>query len=178
MVLWQKLQDKIISSGFDVEASRPIVYVNTKQQFLRLVSSSDEAAKQYSVSTSRFGLGQLQNSQKTPIGIHRIKQKIGANEAEGRVFKARIPTDQICLPEDYDGFEDVISSRILWLDGLEPGFNCGGEVDTYQRYIYIHGTPDETHLGQPASIGCIRMNNLEVMEIFDRVEVNDLVIIE
>jgi len=181
-MLWQTLQAKLSSvdmAGLAAAKDRPVVYIDTRHQLLCCVSEQDSVSQYYPVSTSRFGIGQQQGSFKTPIGIHRIAQKIGAHEPLGRVFKAREPTADICLSEDFkDDEEDVITSRILWLEGLQPGLNCGAEVDTYQRYIYIHGTADEAHIGQPASIGCIRMRNTDVIRIFDQLAVGDLVVIE
>lgn len=175
------MQDLIRSNGIALEQCNfdsPLIHIDIDQQLLSLVDSGSDAVQVYPVSTSRLGTGQHINSFKTPLGIHRIAHKIGEGEPLGRVFKARIPLDQICYPEDYRGEEDIISSRILWLSGMQPGYNCGEDVDTFDRYIYIHGTPDEDHIGQPVSQGCIRMKNHHVIELFDRVEANDLVIIE
>jgi len=180
LILWHKLQNILSEAELESVAlsnSRPIIYIDTLQQLLCSVSAEDKVTQYYPVSTSRYGLGQLQGSLKTPTGIHKIAQKIGIDEPVGRVFKSRIATDDICFAEDYSGEEDVITSRILWLEGLQSGYNRDGEVDTFARYIYIHGTADEAHIGQPASIGCVRMRNLDVIKLFDQVEVNDLVII-
>ncbi|MBC8211697.1 MAG: L,D-transpeptidase [Gammaproteobacteria bacterium] len=181
-MLWHSIQHKLAdidNSQFSVANNRPVVYIDTQHQLLCCVSERDSVTQYYPVSTSRFGLGQQQGSFKTPGGIHRIAQKIGADEPLGRVFKSRVPADDICLAEDFSAEDDdVITSRILWLEGLQPGLNRGAEVDTYQRYIYIHGTADEAHIGQPASIGCIRMRNMDVISLFDLLEVGDLVVIE
>ena len=180
-MLWQQLKNKLDEAKLEIDLlnkSRPIIYIDSQQQLLSCVSAEDKVIQYYPISTSKFGLGQKQGSFKTPAGIHKIAQKIGAEEPVGRVFKAREATDDICLAEDFTGEDDVITSRILWLEGLQPGYNCDAEVDTYKRYIYIHGTADESHIGQPASIGCIRMRNLDVIKLFKQVEVNDLVIIE
>lgn len=180
-MLWQQLQDKVHESvldGTNLDSSRPIIYVDIEQQLLSQVGATDDSIHQYPVSTSRYGRGQQEGSLKTPVGIHKISHKIGQAEPAGRVFRARIASDEICHPTHYDGQADVITSRILWLEGLQPDLNRGGNVDSYQRYIYIHGTADEAHIGQPASIGCIRMKNDDVISLFDQVEVGDLVIIE
>ncbi len=180
-MLWQKLQNKLADANYEglpLTTSRPIIYIDSQQQLLSCISADDKSPQSYPVSTSRYGLGQLQGSLKTPSGIHKIAQKIGASEPSGRVFKSRLATDVICLPEHFSGDEDVITSRILWLAGLQTGYNCEGDVDTLNRYIYIHGTADEVHIGQPASIGCIRMKNLDVIKLFDQVEIDDLVIID
>lgn len=180
-MLWKRLQ-KVLQcatlEGAVISPHRPIVYIDSAQQLLSCVNETDNPIQYYPVSTSRNGLGQQQDSFQTPAGIHRIAQKIGAGERVGRVFRAREATREICLAEDYDGDADIISSRILWLEGLQPGINRGGSVDSFARYIYIHGTADESHIGQPASIGCIRMKNLDVVELFDQVEEGDLVIID
>jgi len=179
-MLWQKLQN--ILNQAELEAvtlpySRPIIYIDTQQQLLCSVSAEDKVTQYYPVSTSKYGLGQLQGSFKTPSGIHKIAQKIGEDEPVGRVFKSRVATGDTCHAEDYSGEKDVITSRILWLEGLQSGYNRSDEVDTFNRYIYIHGTADEAHIGQPASIGCVRMRNLDVIKLFEQVEINDLVII-
>ncbi len=181
MIPWRDLQDILADAGLEsrmMNASRPILYVDTKQQMLSCISVTHDNDKSYRISTSKYGNGQHQDSYQTPTGIHRIAHKIGDHEDPGRVFKARIATNEICLADDYEGQDDVITSRILWLDGLEDGFNHGAQVDSYKRFIYIHGTADENNIGRPASVGCIRMTNDNVIELFDHVEVDDLVIIE
>jgi hypothetical protein len=181
MMLWQRLQAIIESAALENVAlchDRPIIYIDSQQQLLCCVKESENPVQYYPVSTSSKGIGQKMDSFQTPAGIHKIAQKIGANEPVGRVFRARNATDEICLAEENQANSDVITTRIIWLEGLQPGLNCGGEVDSYQRYIYIHGTADEQHIGQPASIGCIRMKNIDVLEVFDQVEEGDLVIIE
>lgn len=180
-MLWQRLQDKLQASdleGSGVLVDRPIIYVDCKQQLLSCVRASDNPVQYYSISTSRYGQGQKEGSLQTPLGIHRIAQKIGDHEPLGRVFRSRVATEEMCLPDDFEGEADVITSRILWLEGLQPGLNRGGDVDSFKRYIYIHGTADEAGIGSPASIGCIRMRNSDVMALYDRVEPGDLVIIE
>ena len=172
-----KLNEANVES-FKFTDSRPIIYIDSQQQLLSCVSAGDKVIQTYPVSTSKHGLGQSQGSLKTPTGIHKIAQKIGDNEPIGRVFRSRIPTEEICLAQDHHGDDDVITTRILRLEGLQSGLNRGGEVDSFERYIYIHGTSDEAHIGVPASIGCIRMKNKDMIMIFDQTEINDLVIIE
>ncbi len=181
MLLWQRLQNLIKSAGVELSQCNPdhsLVYINIDQQLLSLVTPDSVPLRSYPVSTSRNGPGQQENSFKTPLGIHKIERKIGQGEPLGRVFRARVATDELSYAEDYQGEQDIISSRILWLKGLQPGWNSGGDVDTFDRYIYIHGTPDEAHIGQAASQGCIRMTNHQVIELFDQVSTNDVVIIE
>ena len=135
-----------------------------------------ENNRSYAVSTAANGLGNRLDSFKTPFGIHRIRQKIGGGEPRGMIFEAREPLGKIAGNLD-NRDKDEITSRILWLDGLEEGVNRGGTCDTFERYIYIHGTSDEKRIGQPVSAGCIRMNNDDVIELFNEVLVNDIVLI-
>ena len=125
--------------------------------------------RSYAVSTAANGAGERAGSYCTPRGQHRIRAKIGAGLAPGAVLRGRRPTGEVCddaawraAPE-----RDWILTRILWLCGEEPGINRGGEVDTFRRYVYIHGTPDAVELGRPGSRGCIRMRNRDVVELFD-----------
>lgn len=127
---------------------------------------------QYTVSTASAGIGQREGSGCTPLGEHYIRAKIGAAEAVNSVFVGRRPTGEIYTPElaIEHPKRDWILTRILWLCGLEPGFNRLGDVDTFRRYIYIHGTPDSEPMGEPHSHGCIRMRNSDLVELFDRVD--------
>ena len=145
-MLWSTLQERIQAALIEPEHKarrRPIVYVDSETQLISQLAAGDEILSRFPISTSRFGLGQQRNSYKTPTGIHCIVSKIGQGEPEGRVFKSRQATEKICLPDNHVVDEDVITTRILWLDGLEQGLNRGGDVDYKQRYIYIHGTADE-----------------------------------
>lgn len=122
------------------------------------------------VSTSRFGIGQEEGSQKTPLGLHRIAEKIGAGCEPGTAFKGRRAIGHVRdLPDAR------ITDRILWLEGLEPGFNRGGHVDSHQRYIYIHGTADQAGIGRPDSCGCIHVATHDLIPLFDLVPVGTLV---
>jgi lipoprotein-anchoring transpeptidase ErfK/SrfK len=125
----------------------------------------------YSISTSRNGLGEVNGSFCTPRGRHIVRAKIGAGQPMHTVFVRRRPTGEVWTPALHAAFpgRDWILTRILWLSGCEPGFNRLGNVDTMRRYIYIHGSPDSVELGQPGSIGCIRMRGSDVIELFDRV---------
>jgi hypothetical protein len=119
--------------------------------------------KQFSCSTSRFGIGQTEGSNGTPLGLHRIVEKIGGGWPAGTVFKGRQP-----IGYTWKGMPDAkITTRILWLEGLEPGFNRGGNVDSHARYIYIHGTADQTSIGKPASCGCIHLADADLVPLFD-----------
>jgi len=129
--------------------------------------------RRYRASTSRFGIGQKSGSYQTPLGLHRVAAKIGAGYPLGTVFESRKP-----VGFTWQGRGDAaIAHRILWLEGLEPGFNRGGEVDSYGRYIYIHGLGDEPSLGRPASRGCIHLAGSDLLPLFDRVPIGTLVCI-
>jgi len=135
--------------------------------------------KTYPVSTAKNGPGELKGSECTPRGWHRIRAKIGEGRPIFTVFKGRRPTGEIYSEELGRLYpeRDWILSRILWLGGLEPHKNRYGDVDTAWRYIYIHGTPDELMQGEPASHGCLRMFNADLIELFDRVEAGCKVLI-
>ncbi len=154
---------------------RPFLYVDSERQQIQLIDIDQSENRVYSVSTSAKGIGNRKDSNQTPHGVHRIKQKIGGGQPSGMIFKGREPTGN--LFDGYNLVDDEITSRILWLDGMEEGVNKGGIHDSYERYIYIHGTSDEKRIGQAVSIGCVRMKNADVIELFDEVLVNDLVII-
>jgi L,D-transpeptidase YbiS len=125
----------------------------------------------YAVSTAKNGPGEKNGSFCTPRGRHIVRAKIGAGQPLGAVFVRRRPTGEVWTPEMHERYpgRDWILTRILWLSGREPGRNRLGEVDTMRRYIYIHGCPDSTELGKPGSIGCVRMRNRDIVELFDRV---------
>ncbi len=127
--------------------------------------------RRYAVSTATNGPGERRGSHCTPRGRHVVRAKIGAGAAPNTVFVGRRPTGEIWSPElaaQHPG-RDWILTRILWLSGCEPGFNRLGEVDTMRRYIYIHGSPDAVPMGVPGSIGCVRMRNADIIELFDLV---------
>ena len=128
--------------------------------------------KTYKISTSKFGEGSTENSFKTPLGKHEIKKMIGKDVIIGGRFIGRVHTGEVFpIYSDQEIYvkEDVVQSRILWLSGLENNINKGIGVDSFARYIYIHGTPEEWLLGSKASKGCIRMSNKDVIELFDKV---------
>ena len=131
----------------------------------------------YAISTSRYGAGEMRESLKTPRGRHLVRAKIGAGQPVNAVFRGRRPTGEIYSAELAAAHpdRDWILTRILWLSGTEVGRNRLGNVDTMRRYIYIHGAPDEAMLGTPASIGCIRMSNHDVVDLFAAVPVGTVV---
>lgn len=146
------------------------IEVSIPQQSLTLYDG-DEAVREYSVSTARNGPGEVKDSLCTPRGLHYVRAKIGAGLPAGSVMRGRRPTGEVFSPEgkDMDSGRDWITSRILWLSGREVGRNRLGEVDTMRRYIYIHGSPHTDKLGTPASAGCVRMADADVIELFDLV---------
>jgi len=153
------------------------IWVDLDNQVLELLDESGIPLRRYLVSTSRNGPGERNGSYCTPRGRHLIRAKIGADAPLNAVFVKRRPTGEIYSPEFAERFpeRDWILTRILWLSGCEPGINRLGEVDTMRRYIYIHGSPDSVEMGKPGSIGCIRMRNREIVELFDLVRVGTLV---
>jgi hypothetical protein len=140
-----------------------VLTVNIAEQIVSLFEQN-KFIKKIPCSTSRFGIGQMEGSNCTPLGLHRIAEKIGAGEPAGTVFKSRRIIGHTSQPE----FSDAkITTRILWLEGLEEGFNRGGSVDSHARYIYIHGTADQKSVGQPASHGCIHLADADLIPLFD-----------
>lgn len=138
-----------------------------------------EISHSYPVSTALKGPGEIKGSECTPRGWHRIRACIGRDLPAGTVFKARRPTGEIYTPELAALYpdRDWILTRILWLDGMEPGHNRYGLVNTGSRYIYLHGSPDEAVQGVPASHGCIRMLSQDLIQLFDGVSAGWLVYI-
>jgi lipoprotein-anchoring transpeptidase ErfK/SrfK len=126
----------------------------------------------FPISTSKYGEGSIENSFKTPLGFHEIKEKIGDNVLVNTIFVARNNTGKVAniIESPINTESDHVTSRILWLNGLESGINSGPGVDSYSRYIYIHGTHEEGLIGQKASHGCIRMFNNDVVYLYDIVE--------
>ncbi|ALH95446.1 cell wall-recycling L,D-carboxypeptidase ElsL [Acinetobacter equi] len=135
--------------------------------------------KLYIISTGKNGIGEFENSGKTPRGWHKVALKFGHNAPKNTVFIARQETGEIYSQDLAEEFpeRDWILSRILWLSGLEPNFNSGTGCDTFNRYIYIHGTPDTEPMGIPMSHGCIRMKNTDIIELFDLIPEESLVYI-
>ncbi len=132
--------------------------------------------KSYAISTSKRPPSNVKGSLGTPRGLHEIAERIGAGQPPGMVFKSRAPTGRHFreMPEGADN-ENLITSRILWLRGLEPGVNRGSDVDSYQRYIYIHGTNHEDRIGEPLSAGCVLMRNHDMVELYEEVRTGDRV---
>ncbi|MBD3347377.1 MAG: L,D-transpeptidase family protein [Chitinivibrionales bacterium] len=149
--------------------------VDIPSQTMRLIDG-DTIIREYYVSTSRYGVGNRVGSNQTPRGIHRIKEKYGHGAPKGRIFRSREDTGEDWRESLTD--DNCILSRILWLEGLEEGVNRGPGIDTYDRYIYIHGTNNEQLVGTPNSHGCINMKNDDVIDLFELVGEGTIVIID
>jgi lipoprotein-anchoring transpeptidase ErfK/SrfK len=148
----------------------PCIRVSLARQTLELFGDSGGLLRAYSISTARNGAGERSGSNCTPRGRHVVRAKIGTGAAWNTVFRGRRATGEIYSPELAVRFpaRDWILTRILWLSGCEVGRNRLGDVDTMRRYIYIHGSPDAAPMGVPGSIGCIRMRNHDVVDLFDQ----------
>lgn len=153
------------------------IVISIPQQQLTLFDDAGQPLQRFPVSTAANGVGCLKNSGCTPLGRHIIRAKIGAGAPENTVFIGRRPTGEIYHPALKAAFpqRDWILTRILWLSGTERGRNRLGQVDTMQRYIYIHGTPDETDMQVPGSHGCVRMRNADLIALFDAVPAGTVV---
>ena len=155
------------------------IEISIKLQTLTLYDDEGGVMARYPVSTAANGAGCEKDSGCTPLGVHIIRAKIGAGMPENTVFVGRRPTGEICtsgLMQEFPN-RDWILTRILWLSGMEVGKNRLGNVDTMQRYIYIHGTPDSTEMSKVGSHGCVRMRNRDIMRLFDYVTVGTRVFI-
>ena len=153
--------------------------ISVKEQKLHVYRDNNERVKSFVISTALKGVGQNKGSFCTPLGQHIVRAKIGDGAPIFSEFVARRLTGKIWSPtiSVSDSKEDWILTRILWLSGLEVGFNRLGNQDTMQRFIYIHGTNDLDNLGKPSSQGCIRMDNYDIIDLFDQIKVGDHVLI-
>lgn len=157
--------------------TEPRVRIHVGRQQLLLLDQRGQSEDSWPVSTGLNGTGQQQGSGCTPLGRHRVRIRIGDGCPPGAVFVGRRPTGEIwdaALAASQPN-RDWILTRILWLTGCEPGYNRGGSCDTLKRYIYIHGTPDTEPMSRPASHGCVRMRNADLIALFDQVRAGDIV---
>jgi lipoprotein-anchoring transpeptidase ErfK/SrfK len=153
-----------------------LLQIDIPRQLL-IATESGVVVLRFPVSTGLKGAGECYGSGCTPRGLHRVRIKIGEGCPENTVFVGRRPTGESyseALAEQQPE-RDWVLTRIIWLTGVEPGFNRGGKVDTLRRYIYIHGTPDSEPMGVPRSHGCIRMRNRDLIDLFDWIEQGMLV---
>ncbi|MEZ5478798.1 MAG: L,D-transpeptidase [Thiolinea sp.] len=168
-----------LQQRFPHYSTATVILIDATLQRLLLIEQGNVTAS-WVISTAEAGLGSRKGSNQTPLGVHRVAKRFGDGAPLGTIFKARRNTGRIARILTEPGArsnEDNVTTRILWLDGLEPGLNKGGKVDSLERYIYIHGTDEEGRLGAPASHGCIRMRNRDVVDLYNRVGVDTLVVI-
>lgn len=164
-------------SRLGIKPAARILVVRLGTQTMQFFTKG-KLVKSYTVSTSRRPPSNVKDSLGTPRGLHEIAERIGEGQPPGVVFKSRVPTGR-----HYSEFPDAaadtnfITTRILWLRGLEAGVNQGGDVDTHARYIYIHGTNHEERIGERMSAGCVLMRNAEIAELFEQVRSGDQVLI-
>lgn len=150
-----------------------LIEVHVPTQTLRLQDERGQLLLETRIATARKGVGEINGSEQTPRGWHKVRAKIGAGQPANTIFVARRPTGELYSPEMRALYpeRDWILARIMWLSGLEPGKNRLGNVDTMRRFVYIHGCPDEDPMGIPSSHGCIKMRNSELIDFFERVPV-------
>lgn len=151
------------------------VWVSVREQTMRIVHNGF-VVWEARCATAKKGTGSQMNSYKTPLGWHSVAKKVGDGAPWGQVFEGAQPTREIWKPGQIVN-KDLVLTRILWLSGEEPGKNKGGNVDSYKRYIYIHGTNEEETIGAPSSMGCVRLRNDDVIEAYEKVPLGTKVLI-
>ena len=173
-------QDNIVDkvNNYISKSFAELLFISIKEQKMYHVKNN-KVINEFIISSSAYGTGNKAGSNKTPLGLHQVKKKYGEDtpingRMIGRVFYGQIAT---IYKDSTKSKTDDITSRILWLEGLEVGKNKGEGIDSYKRHIYIHGTSEEGRLGIPASHGCIRMKNKEVIDLYKIIEVGTLVLI-
>ncbi|MAX05623.1 MAG: hypothetical protein CMD19_04105 [Flavobacteriales bacterium] len=180
MSIISSAQNRIIKEveNYILRDFHEIIFVSIKDQKLYHIKNN-RVINNFSVSSSKYGTGNKNGSNKTPLGLHKIKEKHGEGVPINGKMVGRIFYNQIAniYKDTTESKTDDITSRILWLEGIEKGKNKGEGIDSYSRYIYIHGTSEEGKLGTPASHGCIRMKNKDVIDLYNKVEVGTLVLI-
>lgn len=159
----------VLLAGCAQDDKHHVLLISTADQRMLLLRDNIKIAE-YPISTSKFGVGDAPHSNATPTGMLKVRKKIGSNAPTGAVFKSRRLTGEV-LPVDAPG-RDPIVTRILWLEGLEPQ-----NRNAFNRYIYIHGTPEERNIGIPSSYGCIRMRSSDVIVIYNTVGIGARVLI-
>jgi hypothetical protein len=160
-------------AALGIKPANQVLVVRVGSQSMQFYRKG-ELVKAFVVSTSLRPPSNLKDSLGTPFGLHAIAEKIGRDQPPGMVFKGRVATGRTFRElGDEENRDNLITSRILWLRGLEPGENCGGNVDSHERYIYIHGTNHQDRIGTPQSAGCVLMRNLDIVELFEDVRTAD-----
>jgi lipoprotein-anchoring transpeptidase ErfK/SrfK len=173
---WESLNKTRSSLG--IKHSDRVLLVSIGSSLLQL-RWGGTVVSSYVISTSRRPPSNVADSLGTPRGLHEIAERIGGGQPSGMVFRSRVPTGRHYseVEEAGTGPANLVTSRILWLRGLEPGVNQGAGVDSHARYIYIHGTQREDRIGEPLSSGCVLMRNADIIELYDQVRAGDLVFI-
>lgn len=162
-------------AALGIKPANQILAVRLATQSMQFFRAG-ELVRAFVISTSLRPPSNMKGSLGTPLGLHAIAEKIGQDQPPGVVFRSRMPTSRnFGECSDEENRENLITSRILWLHGLEPGVNQGGEIDSHDRYIYIHGTNHEDRIGSPQSAGCVLMRNLDLVELFEEVRIGDQV---
>lgn len=169
--------DDYISIKYDLNI-KTYLFVSIKRQQIYLIDNG-QTLRSYPISSAKNGVGTTINSEQTPLGLHTIKEKIGDDLPKAAILKERTFTGEIAsiITDTIDIDKDDVTSRILWLSGMENGINKGGSVDSYNRFIYIHGTAEEGLIGKPASHGCIRMLNDDIIELYNLITEDTAVLI-
>ena len=157
---------------------KEMLFVSIEKQKLYHIKNN-KIISEFIISSSAYGTGNKEGSNKTPLGLHKVKEKYGDNTPINGRMIARIYTGDIATvyKDNTKSKTDDVTTRILWLEGLEQRKNKGEGIDSFKRYIYIHGTSEEGRLGTPASHGCIRMKNKEVIDLYNKVSIGTLVLI-
>ena len=150
------------------------IKINIPKQELYFFQNNEKIFT-FPVSTSKYGIGNKEGSFKTPLGIHRVSEKNGGGAEPYTIFKKKKNTGKIAVINNNNNSKDLITTRIIILEGLESGINKGKGIDSKERNIWIHGTQEEKSIGKPASHGCIRMKNNDIIELFDLVDIDTLV---
>jgi hypothetical protein len=160
-------------AALGIKPANQLLAVHSATQTMQFYRGG-ELVRAIAVSTSLRPPSNAKGSLGTPLGLHAIAEKIGHGQPPGMVFRARVPTGRHFGEfSEEENRENLVTTRILWLRGLEPGVNQGGEADSHDRYIYIHGTNHEERIGTPQSAGCILMRNLDLIELFEEVRAGD-----
>jgi len=173
---WKKSL-KALESQFGLKENDKAIIVSIVDQKLYYIKNR-ELVRTYGISSSKYGMGYEENSNKTPLGVHRVYGKIGDGAKILTIFKDKINTGEIAKLNAEKDKDRMITTRIIRLEGMEEGVNKGQGIDSLKRDIYIHGTPEEALIGKRASDGCIRMRNMDVVELFDMVPEGTLVKIQ
>jgi L,D-transpeptidase catalytic domain len=161
-----------ICSSLSIKPTERVLFVRISDATMQFYNQG-KLVRSYGISTSKKPPSNIKNSLGTPRGLHEIAERIGAGQPPGMVFISRAPTGMHY--SEVKEVDNMITSRIMWLRGLEPGVNQGGEVDTYSRYIYIHGTNHDDKVGEPLSAGCVVMRNLDIVQLYEEVRAGDMV---